>query len=73
MDKQPILDSKLLDAIRLFDAEEVSLGYAAQMAEMSRAEFITLLAQQNIPVVRTTLEEIVADVDGFLHQPPNSR
>ncbi|MBI5925078.1 MAG: UPF0175 family protein [Aquabacterium sp.] len=58
-------DPKLQEAIRLFDAELVSLGCAAHMAEMSRAEFLAVLHQEQIAVLRTTPEEIAAEVEAF--------
>ncbi len=58
-------DPKLQEAIRLFDAELVSLGYAARMAEMSRAEFLAVLHRERIPVLRTTPGELAAEVEAF--------
>lgn len=70
IEDSPCQDAKLREAIRLFDAELVSLGYAARMAEMSRAEFMTALQHAQVPVLRTSLEEIEAEVDAFIQNQP---
>jgi prevent-host-death family protein len=52
-------------AVHLFDEEQISLGKAAQLAGMSRAEFSKHLAQQGIAVIRTTPEELEQELAAF--------
>jgi len=48
-------------AIQLYLQEKVTLGKAAQIAEMSRLAFETLLSDNNIPISNLGLEEILKD------------
>lgn len=43
--------ARLLLAIRLFEEGDVSLGYAAEMADYSVRTFVELLGKRGIPVV----------------------
>jgi prevent-host-death family protein len=52
-------------AVHLFDEEQISLGKAAQLAAMGRAEFTKHLAQLNIPVIRTDAAELERDLAAF--------
>ncbi len=54
--------ARLLLAIRLFEEGEVSLGYAAEMAEYSLRTFIELLGKRGIPVA----DYPESDLDGEL-------
>mgnify|MGYP006078333493 CR=1 FL=1 len=49
-------------AVHLFDEEQISLGKAAQLAGMGRAEFAKHLAQLSIPVIRTDADELERDL-----------
>jgi predicted HTH domain antitoxin len=61
----PQQNTKLEEATRLFDAELISLGYAAQTAGMSRSDFLKHLDQHHIPVIRISLEELLSEVDAL--------
>lgn len=52
-------------AVHLFDEEHISLGKAAQLAGMKRAEFTKHLAQMHVPVIRTTASELEGDLAAF--------
>jgi prevent-host-death family protein len=52
-------------AVHLFDGERISLGKAAQLAGMGRAEFSKHLAQLRIPVIRTTASDLEGDLAAF--------
>lgn len=52
-------------AVHLFDEERISLGKAAQLAGMSRAEFSRHLTQLRIPIIRTTAKELEGDLAAF--------
>lgn len=41
---------KLSLAIRLYEQQRVTIGKAAQIAELSRYEFETILSENNIPI-----------------------
>jgi prevent-host-death family protein len=49
-------------AVHLFDEEQISLGKAAQLADMGRVEFTKHLALLNIPVLRTDADELERDL-----------
>lgn len=46
-------------ACRLFDAEKLDLWPAAQLAELSRAEFELELARRKIPIYRLTSDDLL--------------
>jgi len=45
-------------AIKLFDEEAISLGRAAEIARMNRIDFMNLLGNMGIPVVRYSPGEL---------------
>ncbi len=52
-------------AVRLFDAEQVSLGGAAAIAGLSVSEIIDELGRREIPVIRITAEELERELKDF--------
>ena len=49
-------------AIQLFVDGKVTLGKAAQIAELSRLQFETLLSEQKISISSLELEDVLADI-----------
>ncbi|MBU6342629.1 MAG: UPF0175 family protein [Bacteroidetes bacterium] len=49
-------------AIQLFTQQKVTLGKAAQIAELSRLEFETLLSENNIPISALDLADVLQDI-----------
>lgn len=49
-------------AIQLFVQQKITLGKAAQIAEMSRFEFETLLSESQIPISALGLEDVLQDI-----------
>lgn len=52
-------------AARLFDDEQISLGLAARLAGMSYGEMTDELSRRGIAVIRTTAEELRAELVAF--------
>jgi Uncharacterised protein family (UPF0175) len=52
-------------AVHLYDLEHVSLGLASQLAGMPRKDFVKLLAELEIPVIRTSATELAGDLARF--------
>ena len=52
-------------AIHLLDEEHISLSRAARMAGRSVSEMVDLLGRYNIPVIRTTAEELEQELADF--------
>jgi predicted HTH domain antitoxin len=50
-------------ACRLFDAGKLALWPAAQLAQLSRAEFEEELHRRNIPIYRPTVGDLKADLE----------
>ena len=50
-------------AVQLYLQDKVTMGKAAQIADMSRWEFETFLSQQNNAISRLDLEEVLADAE----------
>ena len=57
--------ARLLLAIRLFEEDEVSLGYAAEMAGYSVRTFIELLGKRGITVVDYPNEDLDGELEAF--------
>ena len=57
--------ARLLLAIRLFEEGDVSLGYAAEMADYSVRTFIELLGKRGIPVVDYPVSDLEAELAAF--------
>ena len=55
--------SKLKSAMRLYEKQVASLGLAAELAGVSRAEFIDALGKAQIPVFQYSADEALADAD----------
>jgi predicted HTH domain antitoxin len=56
-------DAQLLFAIKLFEAEKLSLGKAAEVAGLSYRTFYELLIRYKVPVVSYSEEDIRMDVE----------
>lgn len=54
---------KISFATQLYLQQKVTLGKAAQVAEMTRFQFETYLSENNISISLLELEEILADVE----------
>ena len=52
----------LLAAIKLFELGKLSSGRAAQLAGLSRVEFLMALKQYRVPAFHLTAEELHQDV-----------
>jgi predicted HTH domain antitoxin len=62
-------DAQLLFAMKLFEAQKLSLGKAAEVAGLSYRTFYELLVQYGIPVVNMSEEEVeqeIANAEQFL-------
>lgn len=56
-------EARIEIACRLFDAGKLALWPAAQLAQLSRAEFEEELHRRQIPVYRPTVEDFKADLE----------
>jgi predicted HTH domain antitoxin len=63
----PHLESRLreLIALELFREGVISTGKASEVLEISKLEFIHLLAQRGIPYFTESTQELSADVDNL--------
>jgi predicted HTH domain antitoxin len=52
-------------AIKLYDEDVLSLGRAAELAGMNRIDFMNLLGEIGIPVVRYSPEELQQELEQF--------
>lgn len=50
-------------AVQLFVQQKVTLGKAAQIADMTRLQFESLLSDVNIPISSLELEDVLTDID----------
>lgn len=55
-------DLRLLAAVKLFELGKLSSGRAAQLAGMSRVEFLAALGRYRVSPFTLTAEELAADV-----------
>lgn len=55
-------DLKLLAAVKLFELGKLSSGRAAQLADVSRVEFLMLLGRYGVSPFQMTEEELHQDV-----------
>jgi predicted HTH domain antitoxin len=53
---------KRLIATKLYQDRSVSIGRAAEIADMNRIDFETYLSEQKIPISNLTYEQVMADV-----------
>jgi predicted HTH domain antitoxin len=56
-------EAQILFAIKLFEAEKLSLGKAAEVAGLSYRAFYELLVRYGVPVVTMTEEDIKRDIE----------
>jgi predicted HTH domain antitoxin len=56
-------DAQILFAIKLFEAEKLSLGKAAEVAGLSYRTFYELLVRYSIPVVTYSEEDIQTEIE----------
>lgn len=54
---------KLSLAIQLYQQQKVTIGKAAQIADVSRFEFETLLSENNIPISNLELKDVLQDIE----------
>ena len=50
-------------AVQLYRKQKVTLGKAAQIADLSRLVFENLLAENDIPISNLSLEDVLSDVE----------
>jgi predicted HTH domain antitoxin len=55
-------DLRMLAAVKLFELGKLSSGRAAQLAGMSRVEFLSALGRYRVSPFALTAEELAADV-----------
>jgi predicted HTH domain antitoxin len=53
---------KLSFALQLYIQQKVTIGKAAQIAEMTRLQFETALSENYIPISTLTLDEVLKDI-----------
>ena len=58
-------DIRIFAAIKFFEIGKLSIGKAADLAEMSKLDFIELLSQQNISVYNYPPEELEEDLSNI--------
>ena len=54
---------QILAAVKLFELGKLSSGRAAQLAGMSRVEFLTILGRYQVSPFSLTLEQLEQDVN----------
>jgi predicted HTH domain antitoxin len=57
------VDAQILFAIKLFEAEKLSLGKAAEVAGLSYRTFYELLVRYGVPVVDYSEEDVKAEIE----------
>ncbi len=60
-------DARLALAIRWYDRGWISQGKGAEIAGLSRAEFIDELGRANVSAIQTSVEELRAEMESFRH------
>ncbi len=50
-------------AIQLYVLEKVTIGKAAQIAELSRVQFETLLSKHKIPISTLKVKDVLKDIE----------
>ena len=53
---------KILAAVKLFELDKLSSGRAAQLAGMSRVEFLTILGRYQVSPFSLTTEQLEQDI-----------
>jgi predicted HTH domain antitoxin len=56
-------DAQILFATKLFEAEKLSLGKAAEVAGLSYRTFYELLMRYNVPIVTYSEEDVKTEVE----------
>lgn len=56
-------EAKRLIAMKIYQNGDVSVAWAAHVAEMDRFAFASLLADYHIPIRQSAAEEVMDDVD----------
>jgi len=59
-------DAQILFAIKLFEADKLSLGKAAEVAGLSYRTFYELLVRYGIPIVNMTEEDVKWEIENVL-------
>jgi predicted HTH domain antitoxin len=59
-----VRELRLAAAVKWYELEQVSQSKAAQIAGVSRAEFLAALGRYGVTPFQYTSDEIVAEVDG---------
>ena len=54
---------KISLAIQLYAQQKVTIGKAAQIAEMPRLQFETLLSEYNVPISLLELDDVLGDIE----------
>lgn len=54
-------DIKFSLAIQFYQKQKLTIGKAAQLAGLSRYDFETLLAENNIPISNLSIDDIIED------------
>ncbi|HBI36020.1 MAG: hypothetical protein A2355_08900 [Spirochaetes bacterium RIFOXYB1_FULL_32_8] len=53
-----LMKMKLFTAVEYFKEEKLSLGKAAELADMNKIDFMFYLGKNNIPVINYSLEDL---------------
>jgi predicted HTH domain antitoxin len=54
---------RIAAAVKWYELEQISQGRAAEIAGLTRAEFITALGQYRVSPFQYTAEEVLAELD----------
>ena len=60
----PADEARLLLSIKLYEAERISLGKAAELAGDSKRAFMELLSREGVPVINISPEDLDRELDG---------
>ena len=58
-----IRELRVAAAVKWYESERVSQGRAAEIAGLSRAEFIDSLGRYNVSPFQVTVDELIAEVE----------
>ena len=53
-----IEDARFLRAVKLYETDRVSLGKAAEIAELSKSAFMDLLGKLRVPVIAYPVDDL---------------
>ncbi len=65
LEGERLLEEKRAMAIDLFKSGRLSIGKAAELAEMCLADFMDLLVKNGVPVAEYTVEDFKEDLEAF--------